>query len=520
MADTISQKMTNVKKVIDKLSKKLETEPIYTPYIKFEINGLTVLTVSQENYQNIAVSLANKKNGSGEANTFTLVIAYSPSFNDGFDPNALEESLMSINKSGNLRRLECKLTYGYADTDLKTTTYTGLLLNYEMDCQDGSLVYTLTGYSGLSRLIESKDPIVIDSSLYDTDGKVQPTKVAQWLIETKMKDSEGTSSISYKASSGMIRGENVIGSDEPIQLASQLDKNPMKALTDILNKATHRSQYSQLNIDAENNTAGNSVLGTSKITYGWYVNDAVTTETGPEVFIYADDPAEEADQQDAFTFNWNAPVNENGSLVLSFKPSFNGQALISLWDSANAAKTSTLDEDATEDQLSGTGSFFVANDGSLKVAPDTEVPVSGGDIESVVCNIEQAKSTWIQAVQYPYKATLTTIGIPCEIPLTGIIQINALIGYNDNTAVRAHHSSGKYMVQGVEDLINQGGFTTTWDLLKVESVASSNSDQYENTNGQLPVEDTEPSSVVESSNSSSTSGFSKFLQTVGLLEDD
>lgn len=583
----LSEMMKDVSDTINKVSNALTENPLYSTYIEFSINGLKVLNTSTNRSQNIAVSLINNKNGSGEANTFTLVIAHGPGFSPDFDANALEMAIMSntalIAQRGP-ESLKCKLRYGYSEPFIRTCEYEGLLLNYTMDCQDGILIYTLTGYSGLSRYTESKEPLslkdicVIEptldslqmeentessedtqeavsadnplsqgrgpisdkaastnnndcteiwtSSLYKLGGsslpdlnkkeedvtpesadedsseekpqaetptvvsadrvKAQPTVAAYYIICTYLKE--------YNCIFGKIGDESVYASDVSVEMPMQVDKNPMKALTDILNMGVHVSQKQALE-------GTHSMKNEAKITYRWYVSDAPNKEDGrPTIYIVAEDPKEYKNAEASITFNWGAPVLKDGklqSIVYSFKPKFEGSALIALWDSyrntneptsgaedthesSEGNKTGTTDENNEEaaadgqqagtDKVTGIGSFFVKDDGSIGFAQQATAPVAGGNTETVNANIEQLRSTWVSHVQYPYKADLSTVGIPCEIPIMGVINVNAIVGFNATKA--KHHTSGKYQVITTEDVIDASGYRTNWNLAKLEEVTA------------------------------------------------
>ena len=564
----INEMMKDVSDTVNILSNALTENPLYSTYIEFSINGLKVLNISKNRAENIAVSLVNKKNGSGEANTFTLVIAHGPGFSPNFDANALEMALMSntslIAERGP-QSLRCKLRYGYSEPFIQTAEYEGLLLNYTMDCQDGILIYTLTGYSGLSRFVESREPLSLkdiciieptldsvepeetagdnnnetskeapstdsNSSGRDTEGrtvstedvtpegggsdtddateaetptvvsadrvKAQPTVAAYWIIQTYLvtTGSDGSKTPAYNCVFGKIGEESVYASDVAVEMPMQVDKNPMKALTDILNMAVHKSQQKGLTGEA-------TIPNEEKITYTWFVSDKPSKENGlPTIYIVANDPSEYKNAKASFTFNWGAPVKKGDrlqSIVYSFRPKFEGSALISLWDSyrdkgietsgaedtdgstgANNTTTSTetnkdKSKDGQEggtDKVKGIGSFFIKDDGSVGIAQETAAPSAGGNTEIVNANIEQARSTWVSHVQYPYKADLSTVGIPCEIPITGVINVNAIVGFN---ATRSkHHTSGKYQVISTEDVIDASGFRTNWNLAKLEQVTS------------------------------------------------
>lgn len=565
--------MTKVKAVANKLA----TNPIYSMFISFTVNGVNINTgMGGEGgkYRDLIMSLTNVKNGSGEANNFTLLVAYAPSFDPNFDANEFEKAL-TISPSSEwdsatvAKKLECTLQYGYADDpSLRTVTYKGLMLNYTVDFQDGMLVYTITGYSGLTQYTESRTALSIkeitatpedvddgsdgndnessaddasssskskskstgidygksestDNSkpsensdgtnaeegtdgedtdepiaIADTQVQVQPTVAAKYIIEKYLPN--------YAVSFGDVKGQSVYGSDEAVVLNCQLDKNPMKALTDILNKAIHKSQ-------AEILDGSSTLLSQNKITYSWYVTDCETNGK-PTVCIIADDPLEDKSAVHTLTFNWGQPgtgTNAINHFVLSFKPQFEGSVILALADEYNATSQSAFTEktskaksknkesnadnsqqqtennqaaaadkalnDATNtepgtDKMTTVGSYFVDEQGNLQVMEETTAAVPGGDIRTVTANLEQMKSTWVSRVQYPYKADMETFGVPCELPITGIIEINALVGYRGNISGRRHHTSGKYQILGSEDIINSSGFTTIWHLQKVEGV--------------------------------------------------
>lgn len=626
--DVILQMMTTVKSTVAAVASKFKASPMYTTFIEFEINGVKIRT-SNDPSESIAMSLVNKRNGSGEANTFTLIVAFAPNFSTNFDPNSFEIALMGdagqfVASEDPTNYLKCKLQYGYGDSiSLRTACYEGLLLDYECDCQDGILIYTLTGYSGLSTYTETRDALTLteiveafteddgegegeegeetpegedveaggdvpvennppeartptggegegedsgegegeegeegeedteDSSVEAptavdearTKVKAQPTVAAQYIIEKYLPE--------YTCMFGKIANESVLGSDESTELTTQLDKNPMKALTDILNKAVHKEQAKSLK---ENKTIPND----RKIKYSWFVSDDVSDGNKPKICIYAYDPSTVAEAQAAFTFNWGQSITEGyNGLVLSFKPNFKGSSLLGLWNlykselasnlqegdggegeggesegggesgvnagiSAEAPSsggsndssgestgevTEEIAEQRTSDTVTGIGTYFLKDDGSIGVAEETSAAISGGDFDTVTANIEQLRSSWIDAVQFPYGATLTTMGIPCEIPISGVININAFVGYNSSMRSRIHHTSGNYMVQSVEDTIDASGFRTQWNLFKLNTLPLS--DILDNT---LPSQmGTSSSEAAEDDDSSSTSFADKLM---------
>ena len=65
-----------------------------------------------------------------------------------------------------------------------------------------------------------------------------------------------------------------------------------------------------------------------------------------------------------------------------------------------------------------------------------------------------------------YTATLTTLGMPKEVPLLSIIKISVV--YNGIP----HYASGYYQVTGVTDTMDSSGFVTMYKLLKITEKVS------------------------------------------------
>lgn len=86
-------------------------------------------------------------------------------------------------------------------------------------------------------------------------------------------------------------------------------------------------------------------------------------------------------------------------------------------------------------------------------------------------NTIQEYSMWSQATQYCYNANITTLGLPCEFPIMGVIQVNPIIGYgvNDEGISYIHHTGGKYYILKKEDTMDSSGFYSRLQLIKIET---------------------------------------------------
>lgn len=461
---SIASLMSSAKTAIDAVAKKCESNSLSAPYIQFKINGLSVSTIDTDRFKNLIMSLTNEKTGSGQCNKFRLMIAYAPQLGDDWDINRIDRCLtVTTVHEYTVSSLYCELTYGYADdADLRTTTYKGLLTDYDVDIQDGMLVYTIVGYSGIAALKESKTPISFDT---DADGKIRPTEAVRQIVEYYLKP-DGKHSLSKDINYEIVFDPPEIkDTDAPIDLPTNVDKNPAKAIDDILKKAVHNTQVAQPADDANQSTDnGISIADTNKIVYNWYISDASNDGKTGTIVVTMDDPNDTAPAQADVIFNWMSPRADGVNfLVKQFQPQFRGIQLLALAQSAyNPRSKDGKLEDIDPEELY-TGSYFVKDDGTVGLANESYMPVPGGSVEAVNNNIESGRSTWVQAMQYPYKATMVLQGIPAEIPLTGLIKVVPLI-YGQE-----HHSAGVYMVETSVDQIDMNGFSTTLQLLKRET---------------------------------------------------
>ena len=193
-----------------------------------------------------------------------------------------------------------------------------------------------------------------------------------------------------------------------------------------------------------------------------------------------------------------APGNEGlDHIVKSFRPEFNGKVLFALasqkfnptenpkikeengapdnpsgyapvadlriseYSSDSTPKKSEESEDSPENVYKLlTGSYYLSNDGKICATEKSISPPIGGTAQAAMNSIEQEKATWLEDVQYCYKATLITMGVPCPIPIVGKIRVVPLI------YTKPHHSEGIYLVNGTTDQITSNGFFTTWNLMK------------------------------------------------------
>lgn len=456
----IRGKMNAAANVIRKVSDKFSNDPVYCTYLKFQMNDLVIESNSQDRNRNLLMSFTNKKNGSGYANSFNIRIAYAPDTGEQFNINYIDEAITRGERYGyEMSSRYCQLTYGYGDTDLRTVTYNGLVMDYTCEIQDGMLVYDISGYSSLVLWNEVKNPI---SWGVDSSQAIKPTTAFRTIVENYLQTGDDAV---VKKPYAIKFDDNVEGSDAAVYLPAAVDKNVGKALDDILKKAVLEADYDKLQ---------KGQISQSDTVYTWFVSDEVEDDSYQgTIWVVMFNKEQIKEQNDsAIVFNWMSPgaPGEANHIVLNFKPEFQGSVLLSKAAMLLNPKKVKTDEngkestyqDATNEDLYD-GSYFMNNKGALEKCANTNAAIPGGDREFVNVNVASHQSDYISELNYPYKASMVTMGIPCEIPITGTIKIIPMI-YG-----QPHFSNGIYMVLGITDEINNGGgFTTSWELMRTD----------------------------------------------------
>lgn len=432
---TKSEGIQILNKTLRDLNEALRYTSVYNVWVRFTVGGLTINTSDPNN--NYFVSLENIINGSGQANMFTITIAFIPRMGPGLtdtieDADYIDVMLMESNR-------DCELQYGYSygPAGLISPLYHGMVLDYSNEIRDGMLYYTITGYSGV---------VAVSNTKYNFDvvkGK-RPTEVAFDAINAKLNNSESSEKnlVGYEAAyEDGVEGSDLYppdsGSGDKIGPESSNEKTSIGAMSDVtlfeyINSVLSMAVYSK-DADKINTDDKNNILNTS--TYYYRVSD-----TDKKIYIGRNDPDDVDKQEDIVVFEW---MDQSNSVIIDFKTEFKGAVLMSF--------SSQIDKDT----------YAIGSDGKkIENAKMISNDPSGNQAKEDAISEQM---TWSEATQFSYKATLILVGVPCEIPIGAYIKIVPLI-YG-----KPHHTGGTYMITKATDNIDSGGFITTLDLVKINS---------------------------------------------------
>lgn len=391
---------TGFANMVKKVDNMMKSNLGYTTWVKFKLNNLEIDTASPSN--NYFMHLQNEKNGSGCANKFTLNISFVPGYGSN-DVNFIDKALATSNRT-------CELMYGYygSGSELVTAKYSGTMMDYSVEIRDGALYYTITGYSNIVRLIEDRGTY---GSGYTKPKK--PTTVLKEIFEQKLGP------LGYK-----VEIEPGSNDDMEVEIQEMTDVTLFEYADTLMRMARCSSE--------DENTRPEEMS-----MYGYIINDS----DPKTVTIKKFDPKSKAEP--VFVFNWMDPTKSGGNIVIDFKTEFKGIMLMA-YDYINQNEKN----------------YSAINLRGDVVPFNIQSPV--GFEENTIDKIVE-KNVWARAMQLSYRANMTLLGIPYDIPIGTCIKVIPLI------MGKAHLTQGKYMVLRTIDIIDPSGFITTLDLLKLPS---------------------------------------------------
>lgn len=407
-------------------------DTVQYPFIEIICSNGVCLTRSEANYDvnlksspyrpDYFVSLEHKRTIDG-ANTFTFNFDFVPNEASGKGVNWFEQQLLE--STGHI-----KFRYGMttADPSEWSDFYFGFIESYSCTFSNGVLKYTVSGIS--SSVIANLDDIEdVDAySIYcDTsDGHTKDTAetVLNKIERLVNKDSSLKDYYIFDRDNSSSNFE-VSGDLQPSKLApmTYLHKVAKDCIVDKEDKKTYF--YKIIVDDVDRN-------GKGRIRLQRYNTNSLSA---------------------VYTFDWGSKDCD----VISWNPSYDGS--VALIFSRNRDKIETVKRytEDTEGNLSG-GEITSPED---KDSNDDNTNIFSFD-NSVSKNVTNL-STFLEASNYLYKATITVLGLAGKKAenlsiVTSIIEVNPLING------QRHHSAGFYNVLGITDKVSSSGFTTTLEL--------------------------------------------------------
>lgn len=497
MSDTSMEgRVKEFDSIYQKMSENINKYHKYEPWLTFSLineyenESITAITIDTYSSK-VTIRFADQKttvcpimlldfqynkNGSGKANSFELRFAFDPTERNDSGGKLLDAMIIDkaltvssfYRKEGEsykaietIAKHKCFMRFGYAYNGemIQSPEYYGQALAANSELRDGMIHYTITGYSSITYITDIKFEVspIGEYKNGKPDGGRHASKVMAAAIYAAFKSS-GDSGCSVEIEGGC--DEDLIGSKIKSNLTPEALGILYKGMKIKIKNEVKEEDENDIVI--EESSAGlfdflSSISSSASLKCNEdrkeYDKRATITYTLDELenelifTIYIKDPTEElTDNSKQLLSNvvYEYPTKEN-NIVKSFTPDFNFEVVwskdIFLDDEKIDAKSSFIDKDNV------VRSYFDPNITSYLTG-------SAG---------KEAKSyaTFSDSIQYAYKANLTTIGIPADIPIGTIINIKPIINGQE------YHYAGQYMVTKTTDRIDTNGYTTEYDLFKI-----------------------------------------------------
>lgn len=428
--------LDNVTNMIEAINKDTINGPIYTTWIRFQLGKTQDIIFdnrSTDKKQNLIASLTMEKKGVGVVNSFSLNIKYDP-FNYGqdVDRNKLDEldrmiaDIMSydLGDNANTNGYRGFIQYGYNyadDARLSSPKYQFIMTgaNSRINWETGIIEYTFEGTSELAA----------DCEFSTSYPEKENTKLLQIVIDTLYKYfgdpnnkpahlSPGVTCEENEYKYKIIVSDSVFNDSPVVSVPAASDSNPWTYCRNLLLNQMSAS-------DAKREV---------------YQNKNLKESQKPQYCLFTSD---EADNK-AIYITYISPLDDNSNMKLNYTFSWGLQqtSVVVQWEPNVDLRYYLMVKSLRLRQLR-----------------------TGNVTDEARKYMEANNYTESSIVPEFYDATLTTLGIPADIPIATEITIKATVLEAES------RTSGVYMVKGCTDTItNTGLFTSTLKLWRVRGL--------------------------------------------------
>lgn len=510
--ETLRDRFDNM---LSNVNNMLARDNIYSTWIRIDIgksekNRISFNSASSDTNKNLILSLDFEKVISGAANKFTIKIAFDLFHygqNTKGNVEALDELIYKALNISNYDKVNdqfyCRFQYGYnvtGDTQLVSPVYEGLITDIKpsIDYMNGKTYYTI---EGTSFVLNASVPYTYDA-VEDENGLEVVARTLWYYyghpdtkadlgdisgIDKQSPDvtGENNSNVPTVARFMIDIPENLRKNASKVSVSAMNDITPIDYIKEVLSKTFNTSEPSYKNDDEGERY--DLAEGLFKPYYTYYITDSGGNSV-PTIHITYIASQESAINDNNglrkinFNFEW---FNRSNNIVVGWNPEVNLKQYFlikSRVDSiSNKIKMNreqvevnrkTLQEmEANSDRWNyqETGNWIVDTInkgvwGVISAINKVQKDSLENSIASLNANIKELQDSlnaYSQGYEF-YKATITLVGIPTDIPVSCILSITPKIFESIS------RTQGNYMVLGATDKINTNGlFTTTINLLRL-----------------------------------------------------
>lgn len=465
-----------------------------TSFIYFKVNQFELDTRSIDSFKHYAISLENQKTGVGQGNMFTIRMAFHKDFSHlGVQINQLEEALSTLSKASlelNVQELKnsrnrCLLQYGYLSNDngLISPMYEGMLLEYHVTANKQIVEYTLKGYTGEKAAVGTVNWYPKIKKVNKTIGQYATNMIAELITkkeaanmtaaETEELLKELNSVYTGPIKCNPFDALQIFLADYNAEIQVIAEKQGITATT--FKTELDGTTVTQEDVDKLRPVTLSLCRNQTPLQYIEYLVSMFVEDTGDQYaleylktqyeivdrWVYEFKRSEEdynvirvilhkiSSQSDSFDYEFQGYLLDN-NLLIDYSLNYDGTVALTVSDS--------MAEDTEDDML------YIDSRGQLRArAVITRDMFVEGSLDEV--QVKQ-QNTWLDKMSCSNNCTMTTFGLPFEIPVSTIFNVSMFIG---NTP---HHSSGRCYVTGIVDKIDNGKFTTQFSMIRLPGKGS------------------------------------------------
>lgn len=465
-----------------------------TSFIYFKVNQFELDTRSIDSFKHYAISLENQKTGVGQGNMFTIRMAFHKDFSHlGVQINQLEEALSTLSKASlelNVQELKnsrnrCLLQYGYLSNDngLISPMYEGMLLEYHVTANKQIVEYTLKGYTGEKAAVGTVNWYPKIKKVNKTIGQYATNMIAELITkkeaanmtaaETEELLKELNSVYTGPIKCNPFDALQIFLADYNAEIQVIAEKQGITATT--FKTELDGTTVTQEDVDKLRPVTLSLCRNQTPLQYIEYLVSMFVEDTGDQYaleylktqyeivdrWVYEFKRSEEdynvirvilhkiSSQSDSFDYEFQGYLLDN-NLLIDYSLNYDGTVALTVSDS--------MAEDTEDDML------YIDSRGQLRArAVITRDMFVEGSLDEV--QVKQ-QNTWLDKMSCSNNCTMTTFGLPFEIPVSTVFNVSMFIGDTP------HHSSGRCYVTGIVDRIDNGKFTTQFSMIRLPGKGS------------------------------------------------
>lgn len=460
-------------------------------FIYFKVNDFELDTRSSDSFKHYAISLENQKTGVGQGNQFTLKIAFHKDFSHlGVNINAFEKALATLSNASmhlDVKELKnsknrCILQYGYLtnDNNLISPKYEGMLLEYHVTANKQIVEYTLKGYTGekaaigvvnwypkikgmsttggrrIAELVTAKEAgdmteaetnqlLTELNNIYSGPAQCNPYDALRIFLadyNDEMKTIAENSDIEptifeTKLGCNGYYGKNLTESDmsklRPVSISLCRNQTPLQYIEYLVSMFVE---------DTGDQYALQFLKDESRVVDRWTYEFKRSEENYNTIQVWINKIT--SDENDVYDYHFKGYTNDN-NLLIDYTLNYDGTVALAVSDSI--------------DKENEDNSIYIDSRGQLqaKAVLTRDMFVEGAFDEVQV----KTQNTWLDKISCANNCTITTFGLPFEIPVGAIFKVTLYIGD------APHHESGRCFLTGIVDKIDNGQFITEFTAIRL-----------------------------------------------------